>query len=100
MMALFDRIQHAFAVAYGRACGGYLWPDGTETTSLSRKPVCVLVLFFMAIPLLAFALAIEFIFPSYLRFLVLVWIGCVFFFLASVDRRAARLLMANPHPHS
>jgi len=102
MMPLFDTVQHAFALAYGRACGGSLWPDGAETTSLSRKPVCVFVLFLMAIPLLAFALVIEFLFPSYLRFLVLVWIACVFFFLASVDRRAARLLMAHPHgtPHA
>lgn len=100
MMALFDTVQHAFALAYGRACGGSLWPDGVEATSQSRKPICVLVLFLMAIPLLAFALVIEFLVPSYLRFLVLVWIACVFFFLASVDRRAARLLMAHPLPQS
>lgn len=100
MQILFDTVQHAFAVAYGRACGGVLWPEGAETTSLARRPVCVLVLFLMAVPLLAGALAVELLLPSYLRFLVLVWIAFVFFFMASVDRRAARLLMGHPHPHS
>jgi len=54
----------------------------------------------MAVPLLAGALAVELLLPSYLRFLVLVWIAFVFFFMASVDRRTARLLMGHPHPHS
>ena len=100
MRTLFDTVQHALAVLYGRACGGWLWPDGEEATSLARKPVCVLVLFVMAVPLLALALPIELLLPSYLRFLVLAWIGAVFFFMASVDRRAARLLMGHSHPHS
>ncbi|WP_425405300.1 hypothetical protein [Hwanghaeella sp.] len=100
MVTLFDTVQHAFAVAYGRACGGWLWPQGAETTSLARKPICVAVLFLMAVPLLAVAWVIELVIPGYLRFLVLVWIAGVFFFLASVDQRAARLLMAHPHPNS
>lgn len=95
MLTLFDTVQNAFAIVYGRVCGNRLQPAGAESTGTARKPVCVLVQFAMATPLLALALPIELLLPSYLRFLVLAWIGAVFFFMASVDRRAARQLPGN-----
>lgn len=100
MIALFDSVQHAFAVAYIRACGGTLWPEGAERGSLKRRPVCTLIQLVMAAPLLVLALPIELLLPSYLRFLVLTWVVCVFFFMASVDKRAARLLTPDPATHS
>lgn len=100
MRTLFDSIQNSLAHLYIRACGGRLWPDGMESASLERRPLCVLVMLLMAAPLLAGSLAIEFLLPSYLRFLILAWIVAVFFFMASVDRRAARILTPHLHPGS
>lgn len=91
MYTLFNIVQHGFATVYSRACGGVLQPAGVEPASPVRRPICVFILFLMAAPLLGLSLPIEWLVPNYLRFLVPVWIGGVFFFMASVDRRAARL---------
>lgn len=91
MLALFDTVLHAAAIVYARACGGRLPADGADAAGIARRPRCVAIQFAMAAPLLALSLPIEFLLPAYLRFLILVWIAAVFFFIAAVDRRAGQI---------
>lgn len=84
-------MESAVAV-YTRLMGAPLKHLVEERATATDKILYTAKLVLLAAVALSSAAVVEFLLDSYLRVLVIAWIGAVFFFLAIVDQRARKSL--------